>query len=166
MRIKYLEFEVSRKWKTVSPASKSMSLLAVAGEICNLTEVNIVSCFLLSRCPPFFACQDAYIVPTLKCINVTVLIGIFVRCISTAGVSFPWSTLSHCSETFYLKAAPRIAALLFEPFSKGYTDIVWFVPITLFTLWSYVIFHLITTKWTITHCQKENTAPWPDSYDN
>lgn len=54
-----------------------MSLLAVEGEICNLTEVSIVFCFLLSRCPPFF-CQDAYIVPALKCINVAVLIGILL----------------------------------------------------------------------------------------
>lgn len=65
----------------------TLSLLAVEGEICNLTEVNIVLSLLLSRCPPFF-CQDAYIV---KCINVTVLIGIFLHlcAINTAGIRKP-----------------------------------------------------------------------------
>lgn len=86
----------------------TLSLLAVEREMCNLTEVNIILSFLLSRCPPFF-CQDTYIVSALKCINFAVLIGIFVRC----GVPLAPRELAprdqHCHialRHFYLKAAP------------------------------------------------------------
>lgn len=44
----------------------------------NLTGVNVVVHFLISRCPSL-VCQNVYTVPALKCVNVEVLIGIFAR---------------------------------------------------------------------------------------
>lgn len=81
----------------------TLSLLGVGGEIWNLTELNIVFWFLLSRCPPFF-CQDAYIVPALKCLNVTILIGILLALMELASHDqhcrvrpFTWKQFYHRS---------------------------------------------------------------------
>lgn len=83
MRIKYLEYEGSRRKKKKKKLSSlhqraTLSLLAVEEEMCNLTEVNVVVYFLISRCPSL-VCQNVYTVPALKCVNVEVLIGLFAR---------------------------------------------------------------------------------------